>query len=375
MLFSQIIGQKEVKKALISTIERQRVSHAQLFLGPEGSGKLALALAYAQYINCTNKQNGESCGQCSNCHKYQKLAHPDLHFIFPTAAVGSVKSPVSDDFMKEWRELILETDAYINLPAWYKKIGIEKKQAIINTRDCNEIVKKLSYESYESEYKVMIIWMVEKLHYAAAPKILKILEEPPPKTLFILISENHHLIINTILSRTQLLKIPPIEEDDLRNYLLNKHQDASAIRNMLPLANGNMIRAEELLNDSEELEYTFQHFVQWMRTSYSYKIEDILDFANTMAKNSRERNIAFLIYVLRMVHESLMMNYQMIDQLKLTPDEKNFMLKFSQFLNPSNIPAITDEINRAISHIGRNAQSNILFTDLSLKVGRMLRGK
>ncbi len=375
MLFSQVIGQDAVKQRLLSSIHRQRVSHAQLFLGNEGSGKLALALAYAQYINCSDKQGDEACGKCANCHKYQHLAHPDLHFIFPVAATPKHKNPQSDNFLPEWRSFIIENNAYVNLSGWYQKIGIEKKQAIINTRDCNEIIRKLSYESYESEYKVMIIWMVEKLYYAAAPKILKILEEPPPKTIFLLISENHHLIINTILSRTQLVKIPPLANDDLRNYLLRQNYDAHNIRDILPLANGNLILAEKLLNEDDELTYHFSHFVKWMRINYAYKMQDMLDFSNEMAKESREKNIAFLQYALRMVQQSLMVNYRVDDYVRMTNQEKEFMQKFHRFLHPGNIPAITGEINEAIHHIQRNAQLAILYTDLSLSIGKHLRKK
>ena len=194
--------------------------HAQLFLGPEGSGKLPLALAYAQYINCQNRQEDDSCGHCPSCIKFNKLIHPDLHFVYPVSKTkDSSDKPTSKEFLKPWRELVLENNGYINLTDWYEKIDIEKKQGIINADDCNNIIKTLSYKSFESEYKIMIIWMVEKLFHSAAPKILKILEEPPEKTLFILISENPDIIINTILSRTQLVKIPKIANNDLYQEL------------------------------------------------------------------------------------------------------------------------------------------------------------
>lgn len=181
MKFAQVIGQQAVKQRLIKTVKDNRVSHAQLFLGPEGSGKLALAVAYAQFINCSDRGDNDSCGVCPSCIKYNKFIHPDLHFIFPTAATDKIEKPVSLDFIASWREMLLETRCYSDLPTWYEKIGIERKLAIINVRDCSEILKKLSYKSYEAEYKVMIIWMVEKLFHAAAPKILKILEEPLKK--------------------------------------------------------------------------------------------------------------------------------------------------------------------------------------------------
>ena len=192
MLFKEIIGQELIKAKLIDTVKNKRISHAQLFLGPEGCGKLALAIAYAQYINCENKQENDSCGVCDSCNKFNKLIHPDLHFIFPNSTTKNVKEKNhSQLFINEFRELLIEKNYYLTLNDWYNKLGIENKQGIINTLDCANINKILSLKSYESEYTVIIIWMIEKLFYSAAPKILKILEEPPDKTLFILISEDH----------------------------------------------------------------------------------------------------------------------------------------------------------------------------------------
>jgi len=213
--FADVIGQQQVKSQLLKTVKNNRVSHAQLFLGQAGIGKLGLAIAYAQYINCTNKQEDDSCGVCPSCVKYEKLIHPDLHFIFPTATTERVEKPKSKDFVSEWRELILDRNGYISIADWYGKIGIERKRAIINARDCNDIIQTLSYKSFEAEYKVMIIWMVEKLFHSAAPKLLKILEEPPDKTLFILVAENQESMLKTILSRTQLIKVPFLQDDDL----------------------------------------------------------------------------------------------------------------------------------------------------------------
>ncbi len=258
MRFKDVIGQGPVKQRLIKTVKDNRVSHAQLFLGPEGSGKLALAIAYAQYINCTNKSPDDSCGTCPSCIKYSKLIHPDLHFIYPTAPLEKLEKPISLDFIAKWRELLTDTRCYLDLPAWYEKIGIERKQAIINTRDCSEILKTLSYKSYEAEYKVMIIWMVEKLFHAAAPKILKILEEPPDKTLFILVSENQEQILKTILSRTQLIKIPSIDEDVLIESLIGEGYEQSRVNDAVRISGGNYLEANRLLGMADEETQNFQ---------------------------------------------------------------------------------------------------------------------
>ncbi len=223
MLFNNITGQNEIKRRLIQTVHENRVSHAQLFYGPEGSRKLAMAIAYARFINCRNRifdpqseGGGDACGTCPSCIKFSKLIHPDLHFIFPVATTKEVeRNPVSNDFLKIWREVLLENDFRLNLNDWYKAAGFEKKQGIINADDCSEILRTLSYKSFESEFKIMIIWMADRLFHAAAPKILKILEEPPDKSLFILITENPEKIINTILSRTQTIKFPRLRDEDL----------------------------------------------------------------------------------------------------------------------------------------------------------------
>ncbi len=221
MLFSEVIGQKEIKQKLIHTIAENRVAHAQLFYGDEGRGKLALALAYAQFISCKDPgkmQRQDSCGSCSSCIKYNKLIHPDLHFIYPVAESKVVKGPrkskksvVSDDYLVPWREMIIDNKAYVSFDDWNKKLDIERKQASINSTDCGGIIGTLSYSSYESEYKIMLIWLIEKLNYQAAPKLLKILEEPPEKTGFLLIAEQIDMIIPTILSRLHQVKIPKIE--------------------------------------------------------------------------------------------------------------------------------------------------------------------
>ncbi|MFH1321736.1 MAG: hypothetical protein ABII90_13940 [Bacteroidota bacterium] len=222
MLFKEVIGQQSTKEQLIQTVKDNRISHAQLFLGPEGSGNLPMAIAYAQYISCEKRGDEDSCGICPSCYKYNKLAHPDLHFIYPVATTKEVpKDPTSAKFSDKWRQAISE-NPYLNLNQWYNQIDIANKQGIINAEDCNEIIKKLSLKTYESEFKVMIIWKPERLYHAAAPKLLKILEEPPQKTLFLLVAENQDQIIKTILSRTQLVKFRKIYDQDLQREMTTK---------------------------------------------------------------------------------------------------------------------------------------------------------
>lgn len=390
MQFKHIIGQKSIIHRLIQSVYDARVSHAQLFLGPEGSGKLPLAIAYAQYINCENRQPEDSCGVCRSCRQFEKLVHPDLHFIYPVSTTRDVKEkPSSKQFIKPWRELMLDNHGYISLSDWYEKIGIENKQGIINAEDCNDIIKTLSYKSYESEYKVMIIWMVEKLFHSAAPKILKILEEPPEKTLFILISENQDQIINTILSRTQLLRIPKIETEILFTTLKSKYAlPDSEIRKTVQLANGNFRNAIRFIEEKESENEFFNLFRYWMRACYggieknndsadginfTSKKQDFISFVSFISKSGRETQKSFLAYSLLMIRNCLLYNTNNAILPYLDAEESDFVAKFSQFIHHKNVEQITGEINKAIYHIERNANPSILFTDLSFTCSRLIK--
>ena len=380
MKFADVVGQDAVKQRLIKTVRDSRVSHAQLFMGPEGSGKLAMALAYTQFINCTDKQDNDSCGTCPSCIKYEKLVHPDLHFIYPTAKTKKVEKPASKEFIGQWRELIEDHKAYITLSSWYEKIGIERKQAIINARDCNSIIKTLSYKSYEADYKVMIIWMVEKLFHSAAPKILKILEEPPDKTLFILISEHQDQIINTILSRTQIIKFPFIREEDMIEALVREGYEQNRISEAVKTSRGNYPKAKNILGHTDQVDINAAWFTKWMRLCFGGHVSDTLDFVSELSKQSRDKQKAFLIYTLRMVRESMLMSSGTSDLVRLNKTESDFIIgtgkkRFYPYIHSKNIYNVTEELEKSIYHIERNANPNILFFDLSLKIGRYLKNQ
>jgi len=353
------------------------VSHAQLFFGPEGSGKLAIAIAYAQYISCENRTDEDSCGHCPSCVKYEKLIHPDLHFVYPVATTKKVTTkPISKSFIDKWRELLLEMDYYISLSNWYSKIEIENKQGIINADDCNEIIKTLSYKSYESEFKVMIIWMAEKLFHAAAPKILKILEEPPDKTLFILISENQDQIIKTILSRTQLVKIPRLSNEELYEAIDQRYKlKTDEIQDIVNLSSGNYHKAVSFIAQSGESGEYFKQFSRWMRLCYQLKIAELVKFAEEISKTGREPQKSFISYALRFVRECLMLQYGHSELIGLNPEEKKFAQNFAPYVNASNGDLFSEELNRSLYHIERNANPSILFLDLSLKVNKLLKLK
>jgi len=344
MRFSDITGQQKLKKNLIRTVREQRVSHAQLFFGPEGNEKLALAIAYAQYINCRNPlsrggDGGDSCGNCPSCIKYQKLIHPDLHFLYPVATTKKVpKKPRSIDFIEDWRKFLLGTNYYGTIHEWYECIGIENKQGIINADDCTEINSILGYKSYESEYKVMILWMVEKLYYAAAPKILKILEEPPEKTLFLLISEDPDQVLNTIRSRALPVKVPKPE-------------------------------VERKLTDNS---LNFTTFREWMRWCVSSNMPELINFSATITKTGRERQKEFLEYALVVVQQCSSMNFLEEPVIAEEGEEREFISRIAPFINHSNLVEFTDLFNTAIHHIERNSYGPVLFLDVSFQVMRLL---
>jgi len=385
MRFSEIFGQLQVKNYLVNTVKNSRVSHAQLFQGAEGSGKLALAVAYAQFICCTNKQyfgadsplKGDSCGTCPSCLKFNKLIHPDLHFFYPVTSTKEVKNkPKSVDFIQKWRDLLISHDYYISLNDWYDAIGVENKQGIINADDCDEIVRKLSLKSYESEYKIVIMWMVEKLYHSAAPKILKILEEPPEKTLFILVSEKHEQVINTIVSRTQMVKVPRLGNKDISNALIERYGageiDARKIAN---IADGDLVLARTLFREAKDDGDTFNDFRQWLRLCYRLSSDDAIElskFIDEISKIGRENQKNFFNFALKIIRNTSLKNHGNEKLMKLVNEETDFVNKFAGVLTPDRIPFFAEEFNKAIYHIERNAYPKVLFMDLSFRLNQIM---
>ena len=373
MLFKNIIGQDHIKARLIRSVKENRVSHAQLFLGPEGSGKLALAIAYAQYVSCENKLADDSCGVCRSCIKFEKIAHPDLHFLYPISATKD--KPLSANYLSEWRSLLIENKGYISLTDWYEAIGMDQKQGIINANDCNEVIKTLSLKAYESEYKIMIIWMIEKLFHAAAPKLLKILEEPPDKTLFVLISENHEQVISTILSRTQIIKIPRIQNKDLMHALVHEYEISPKKANeIVRVVEGNFIEASLLAGNPAD-DFHFNQLRDWMRLCYRDSITELVEWVDKFSKSGREKQKSFLFNAIRVFRESMLINAGQRVLIRAEGEELKFATDFSPFINSKNIIQIIQEFNDAIFHIERNAHPKILFLDLSLKMTELIKIK
>lgn len=374
MLFKDVVGQEEIKRKLIQTVKEGRISHAQLFLGEAGYGTLPLAVAYAQYVSCQNRGDDDSCGVCPSCHKYQKLIHPDLHFVFPvnsTKTITSDKKPVSDHFINDWRQQLL-SNPYFSEQDWYETIGIENKQGNISANEADRIISKLNLKAYESEYKIMIIWLPERLNITSANRLLKLIEEPPINTLFLLVSASAEQILKTIYSRTQMVRLPPINESDISQALINNNIVDKDAHMAARLSQGNYLQALQMLADRNNSNEYFNAFVMLMRYSYSNDVIALLEWAEDMATWGRERQKSFLNYAEKMVRENFIINQKVDDAVYLGFDEFEWARKFAQFVNQGNVFELYNQINRCIGHIGQNGNAKIIFTDLALKLVKLI---
>ena len=382
MLFSEILGQEHIKKHLTKSVDLGRIPHAQLFVGPEGSGTLPMAIAYAQYILCNNS-NGENTSGNEACNlKFNSISHPDLHFAFPVTTNDKVKKhPVSSHFLEEWRQL-LNQQPYGNLFDWYRLLGVDNKQGQIGVDEAHDIVKALALKSYEGGHKIMLIWMAEKMNIACANKLLKLIEEPPEKTIFILIAEDEEQIISTIRSRCQALHFPPLAEAEITKGLMKQYDlsesDAAKIAHQ---SNGNYNKACDLVyQDSEDLQFE-EWFVFWVRSAFKAKgnksaIHDLISWSEEIAKTGRETQKQFLNFCLDFFRQALLLNYGAEDLVYLETKGSNFKLdKFAPFVHGANILEISNELQDAIYHIERNGNSKIILTDLSIKLTRLLHKK
>lgn len=372
MRFGKIIGQEKLKLQLLEECRKGRLSHARLFVGKEGVGKMALALAVAQYINCDNPTAQDACGSCPSCVKYQKLIHPDLHFVFPVVKIPGKSSVVCDDFIEQWREFLHE-NTYLSLSNWYKHIGVDNKQGMIYAEESNEIIRKLSRKSYEGKYKVVIIWLPEKMHLSCANKLLKILEEPPQKTLFLMLSEHAEEVLPTIYSRAQSLRVPSIDEESLQHFLTNEGYSAEIASAITTLSGGSVTEAIRLLEQKENLQFNFDAFKNLMRFAYARNIPELYNWTETMAKIGRERQKQFMDYACRMVRENFMYNLKNGDLYRITPEEEQFSTKFAPFIQPKNVEALYKEFTKSYADITANGNAKIIFMDLCIRTVRKIR--
>lgn len=382
-MFKDVIGQQEIKERFIRSVRDKRIPHAQLLHGEPGVGKLALAVAYAQYISCKNRSETDACGVCPSCVKYSRLQHPDLHFVFPVIKPPKANAVICDDFLQDFRDIFIE-NPYFGINDWYEKISDGAKQGMIYSNESSEIIRKLNLKTYESDYKVMIIWLPELMHEFCANKLLKILEEPPAFTVFLLVSDNPDRIITTILSRTQHVKVPRLPEADIVQALveLNPDKPQEEISNAARIAEGSLLKAKVMLDDSGAQIQHFDRFVEIMRLAWMVgnrkdhaSLKTLKKWSDDMASADmgRERQKQFLAYAQNMVRENYIFNLKHPELNYMTDYETKFSANFSPFINEQNVEDLVAEFSLAERHIEQNVNAKMVFFDLVLKIIMLLK--
>jgi len=380
MYFRDVIGQEKIKHRFIQTVRDGHIPHAQLISGAAGTGTLQLAIAYARYICCTNKQENDACGTCPSCLQFNKMVHPDVHFVFPVFKPNSSKKWVSDDFISEWRAMVLGK-GYFSYQDWMSGIKAGNAQGMIYADESDEITRKMSFKAFESEYKVVIIWLPEKMHETCANKLLKLLEEPPAKTVFLMVTERSDQLLATILSRSQMIQVHGIDSATLKEALITRFSlsEADAV-NYCRMANGSLLQAIENIKSSEENAFFLEQFIRCMRGAYTianftpdkkaekqHSLKDLKIWAEAMAKLGREQEKNYLNYAQNLVRENFIMNLRQPDLNYLNRSELAFSSKFSPFINYKNVQAFMDELELAERHIEGNVNGKLVFFDLALQ--------
>ena len=368
----EVIGQEEVWQRLITMVREDRLPHAIMLCGPQGCGKMALALAFASYLICQNREgHDEACGECRQCKMLEKWGHPDLLFSYPTIKtpnMGSEHKPVSEDFAEEWRNMISRSP-YFNIEQWMTEIGAENQQAIITAGESDELNRKLSLKSSQGGYKVSVIWLPERMNIECANKILKLIEEPPSQTIFIMVSENPDNLLETIRSRVQRIDVKKTDNESIQKALVGKYgiSEDDAMR-VARLSNGDWLTAvSELSADGENKEF-LADFQSLMRLAYQRNVREMKHWSENINSYGREKQKRFLTYFLRLIRESFMYNFQQPELSYMTSQEEAFTANFARFVNENNILQITELANKAIRDISQNANGKIVFFDMALQM-------
>lgn len=382
MRFTEVIGQNEAKERLVQMVIENRLPHALMLCGPQGSGKMALALAFASYLLCPNRKGEagmfgpaetakDSCGSCQSCTMLRKWAHPDLHFTFPVIKLPSMNAaykPVSDDFIAEWHAM-LERGPYFSLEEWLSEMDAENQQAIITVGESNELIRKLSLKASQGGYKVSLIWLPERMNTECANKLLKLLEEPPQETVFIMVCEEPEKLLETIRSRVQRIDIRKISTEAIEHALVQQRGlDAETAKALARIANGNWLKALEMLDSDNENRLFLDRFIALMRLCYKRDINELKRWSEQMAAYGRERQLRFLNYSQRMIRESFMHNFQTPELCYMTIEEAQFAKNFARFINEANVISINDLLDRCQRDIAQNANAKIVFFDMVLKM-------
>ncbi len=378
MQFKDVIGQSEVKQKLTGLVQSEKIPHALMLLGPEGNGGLPFALALAQYIQCENKGAEDSCGVCPSCVKNQKLVHPDVHFTFPVVPRKSGEPPISNDYITDWRTA-LAANPYMNVNEWLQNIGAENRQGNITVRECHEIIRSMNMKSYESGYKIQIVWRAEFLK-EAGNTLLKVIEEPPADTIFILIVENLEQVLTTVISRTQLVKINAIEIEDVKNALLKRFDmDEGVARRIARITDGNFNAALIVADGQESENDKLLH--RWLVACFNLKLkpsssntQSLLEWVDEVSKIGRENQKIFLKYALFFLRECTLLRLAGKSE-KLEGEELKFAQGLSARLEAEQFEALSKVFNGMYYHVERNANPKILFLSNSFRIGSVFKNE
>jgi DNA polymerase-3 subunit delta' len=373
MFFRDVIGQEGIKQQLIESAQKGAVPHARLFCEQGGAGAFPLAMAYARYLNCNNPSAADACGLCLSCLKYNERAHPDLHFVFPIVSNKDKKKEVCDDYLPEWRSF-LKTHIYFNLDDWLKHINVGNSQAVIYSKESDEIIRRLSLRIYEADYRVLLVWLPEKMHLACANKLLKIMEEPPEHTVILMVSEEPESILGTIQSRAQRLYVRAVSEEALAEALIrNEHLEPDMARQAAHLAEGSYLKAMEIISTNEENTFFLEQFKEMMRNSWTRNVKGMKATADLMVGVGRERQKNFLAYCRRLIRENFIYRFQRPELNYMNQPEAEFAAKFAPYVNERNVYELMDELAQAGQHIAQNVNAKMVFFDLSLRITVLIK--
>ena len=375
MLFKEIPGNKSVKKELVNSVTKNRIAHAQLFLGKSGNAKLALAIAFAQFLNCEERGETDSCNSCHSCLMYNSLSHSDLHLVFPVLKINKIKHPVSDNFISQWREIVSD-NPYLSLTDWYKYFDAENKQGAIYKHEAQQLQKKVALKNYESAYRVILIWMPEKMNLTCANKLLKLIEEPPKGTFFLMASEDFEKLLPTITSRMQIVKTKPFSTEEIISFLeTQKGIIKEKALTIAAIANGDINKAINLSQNEIKENGLLKDFQKWMQICYKVNLLELVSWTENIVKKGREHQKEFLQYALKIIRVCLILNINNQSILKLQKEEENFVSNLASFIHAKNSISIFERLEKSVYGIERNANPKILFYELSLQMMRLLKVK
>ncbi|MCF0071319.1 DNA polymerase III subunit delta [Dyadobacter sp. CY261] len=370
MLFRDIPGLENIKSTLRRSVRNSHLAHAQLFDYSTGGAGLAMALAFSTYINCENRNEEDACGTCASCAKMSKLVHPDFHFIFPIATSKKIDGKTSEAFLPLWRSFLLE-NPYRVLPDWLDHIGADNKQGNISVEEARGILRKLSVKAYEGEYKILLIWKPDIMNAASSNAILKILEEPPEKTLFLLVSDQSDKLLTTIISRTQRITIPAFTDLEIKSYLKRQDITDTVANQVAYLCDGNLAEALKLVQEEQDDRSAW--FADWMRSSYKFDVAHLVKLAETYDVMSKEKQKGLLEYALRLFRDMLVWSHGAGELLRVPQEELTFVQNFSKTVNFESMESMIGEVNTAYYHIERNVRAKMVFLDLSLTVAQFFQ--